>query len=198
MNKVNVIIADAGQIAASHVEIINCIPQYYAARYHRIKRRQEADQELAAGYLLRQYLGVGSDDQLIRGEHGKPELRAGDVYFNLSHSGAYVVLAIADMDIGVDIEKVMAVHWPTVRKVFSRRQQELLEGTPEPEQPLQFTRLWTEREAELKLLGTGFAVDHEPGDGRTVRSIRYKEYMITCAAYEQFEITFIQCPGPQR
>ena len=40
------------------------------------------------------------------GEHGKPYLQnSRDIFFNLSHSGDYVLCGIADRQIGVDIQK---------------------------------------------------------------------------------------------
>lgn len=252
---VKVIITDAGQAAAHAEEFINDIAEYYAAAYRRIRKKQEADQELASGFLLKKYLGIGSDTQLIRGKHGKPMLRAGEgsklrsgegsilrsgegailpsgaEFFSISHSGEYAALALAPMDIGMDMERVMAVHWPTVRKVFTVGQKKGLESQPEPRQPLEFTRMWTEQEAVLKLLGTGFAVEAgEPesaGAGRLgtgvpccpgaagtcrpgpaglcrsgsagpcypgalgpiIHSIRYKDYIITCAAHEEFDMS---------
>ena len=40
------------------------------------------------------------------GEHGKPYLQnSSDIFFNLSHSGDYVLCGIADRQIGVDIQK---------------------------------------------------------------------------------------------
>ncbi len=44
--------------------------------------------------------------QVCIGEHGKPYLQnSSDIFFNLSHSGDYVLCGIADRQIGVDIQK---------------------------------------------------------------------------------------------
>ena len=44
--------------------------------------------------------------QVCIGEQGKPYLQnSGDIFFNLSHSGDYVLCGIADRQIGVDIQK---------------------------------------------------------------------------------------------
>lgn len=44
--------------------------------------------------------------QVCVGEHGKPYLQnSGDIFFNLSHSGKYVLCGITDRQIGVDIQK---------------------------------------------------------------------------------------------
>lgn len=166
MHLVRIRIADAGRIALHAEEIIDNIPQYYADQYRRIKRKQEADQELAAGFLLEKYLDVSRDGQLVRLGHGKPAMKSGKHYFNLSHSGGYAVLAAADIDIGVDIEQIRDVHWPTVRKVFTLQQREQLEQAGEMEQPELFTKYWTECEAVLKLQGTGFAEGITPGNAR--------------------------------
>lgn len=186
-----------------HAEkIMDGIPQYYVHQYRRIKKKQEADQELAAGFLLKRYLNVSSDAQLVRLGHGKPVLKSGNNYFNLSHSGEYTVLAAADVDIGVDIEQIKDVHWPTVRKVFTAEQREQMEQAGEAGRPELFAKYWTEWEAVLKLKGTGFAAEtvaSDTGPGRTgsgdgrlplkVYSFRYKEYMIACAAYGAFYVS---------
>lgn len=199
VHKVKVVLADAGQTAAYAEEIIGGIPQYYAEKYRNIKIKQEAGQELTAGFLLKHYLGVCEDAQLIRTKYGKPMLQSGEVHFNLSHSGNLVALGIADMDIGVDLEKIMDVHWPSVKKVFSGIQQEQLKQTPEREQPRQFTRMWTECEAVLKLKGSGFAAwEQENGradqecvrpEGQIIHWIRYSNYVIACAAYKDFNLS---------
>ena len=105
----------------------------------------------------------------MRLEHGKPVLKSGNSFFNLSHSGEYTVLAAADIDIGVDIEQIKDVHWPTVQKIFTAEQREQLERTGEAGQPELFAKYWTECEAVLKLKGTGFAgrdcdVRHRAGE----------------------------------
>lgn len=202
MHLVGIRIADAGRIALHAEKIIDGISQYYVHQYRRIKKKQEADQELAAGFLLGKYLDVRSDAQMVRLRHGKPMLKSGKNYFNLSHSGDYAVLASADIDIGVDIEQIKDVHWPTVRKVFTLGQREQLEQAVEAKRPELFTKCWTECEAVLKHRGTGFAADTAMANARSgstesedrrrhlyVHSFRYKEYMIACAAYGEFDVS---------
>src|SRR5438552_660293 len=58
--------------------------------------------------LLAQYLGCPPAlIALQRGPHGKPQLVGEPLHFNLSHSGALALLAIArDVAVGVDVERV--------------------------------------------------------------------------------------------
>ena len=102
------------------------------------------------------YLKYEHEEQLIINENGKPFLKAGEPFFNLSHSGNYVVLAIADCEIGVDIEHIMQCHEATVKKVYSARMQEELTDLSGEEKNEKFSQLWTEFEARLKLKGIGF------------------------------------------
>ena len=52
----------------------------------------------------KEYLGVENDAQLVMNKNGKPMLVDARKHFNLSHSGKYVVPAIADQEVGIDIE----------------------------------------------------------------------------------------------
>ena len=83
------------------------------------KRETDKKQELIAGYLLKEYLGVENDAQLVISKNGKPMLVDARKHFNLSHSGKYVVLAIADQEVGIDIERVRPYHEATAKKIFS-------------------------------------------------------------------------------
>jgi phosphopantetheinyl transferase len=80
--------------------------------------------------------------------------------FNLSHGGGSIAMAVADADVGVDIERVRPLpHADAVaRHVFHARELAWLAGQPEP--LCAFFVLWTMKEALLKAAGTGFS--HPP------------------------------------
>ena len=115
-------------------------------------------QELLCGILLRKHLDVWKTEQVGYGKDGKPCLTESQRKYNLSHSGKWVVLAVAEMEIGVDIERIRRYHSATARKLFTEEEQRMLEAAEtEEERDHLFTRLWTEWEAVLKLEGSGFA-----------------------------------------
>ena len=91
-----------------------------------------------------------------------------EVCFSLSHSGKYAVCAIADENIGVDIEnkgrkllldcnqeKLVSV----VKKVFSEEEYMVYNKCSKEEQIEFFLKLWTRKEAVSKALGKGLAMD---------------------------------------
>lgn len=75
-------------------------------------------------------------------------------FFNLSHSGDFVMLAISDTPIGCDIERLHKAILS--RHVFHPNELSLLLSQPEGTARNQaFLRLWTAKEAFLKAIGTG-------------------------------------------
>lgn len=154
--KAKLIIADAEHILQYEKQILSQIAPQYVKKYQEHKIEADKKQELMAGYLLKIYLDIEREEQLVINENGKPLLKSGKPFFNLSHSGNYVVLVISDCEIGVDIEHIMQCHEATVKKVYSPRMQEELIGLSGEEKNEKFSRLWTEFEARLKLKGTGF------------------------------------------
>jgi 4'-phosphopantetheinyl transferase len=114
--------------------------------------------------LMGAYLGIDAADVVFAyGEHGKPALggaHAGALAFNLSHSGEWALVAVADGgELGVDIEAVrpMTDRHEIALRFFAPAEAALLRSLPEPEQDPAFFRCWTRKEAYLKALGDGLA-----------------------------------------
>ena len=91
------------------------------------------------------------------GEKGKPYLREYPLFFNLSHSGEYVVCAVSDREIGVDIQKCSNMNVMRIAKrFFSEEECRALETCETGEERRQFFfRLWVRKEAYGKFLGKG-------------------------------------------
>ena len=157
MTKGRIIIADIEKISCKEEWILSQIAQRYVEKYQKHKRETDKKQELIAGYLLKEYLGVENDAQLVMNKNGKPMLVDARKHFNLSHSGKYVVLAIADQEVGIDIERVRPYHEATAKKIFSNEIQNAMSELCGEEKDRIFTQLWTELEAKLKVKGIDLA-----------------------------------------
>ncbi|HEU4461895.1 MAG TPA: hypothetical protein VFR75_04810 [Solirubrobacterales bacterium] len=84
--------------------------------------------------ILGRYLGLpGEELRFEAGEYGKPRLAdpEAELAFNLSHSGALALVAVASREVGVDVERIR------------------------PKRPVDFYRRWADREARVKHLGVG-------------------------------------------
>ena len=142
----------------------------------RFVRARELQRRLLAGYSGDE---PGSLVFGVRGE-GKPFLLSrSQIRFNLSHTGAAWLLAVAwNREVGVDLERTDRSE-PSRRiaeRIFSPNEVNLLDGlTPERRAPT-FFRIWTVREAVTKLraegiftLRAGFDVIPEPDGGVEIR-----------------------------
>lgn len=94
------------------------------------------------------------------GPNGRPVLVGGDLSFSLSHTRALVLLAVADVPVGVDVEAVpsAAVVADTASVLPTPEQLELAQ-LPLAARPDAFVRAWARREACGKAAGTGLAHD---------------------------------------
>ncbi len=95
------------------------------------------------------------------GPQGKPSLEQGNghIEFNLSHSGDYVAIAIAERRVGIDLEQVRTLNsLPALcERCLSPGEKINLLTLPEPQATLQFFRYWTAKEAYLKGVGWGLS-----------------------------------------
>lgn len=91
--------------------------------------------------------------------NGKPYLQDYPLYFNLSHSGNYVVCAVSTQEVGVDIQEYKKADVKRLaRRFFSGEEQSILMACAnEKEQNELFYQLWTRKEAYGKLTGEGIA-----------------------------------------
>lgn len=145
----------------------------------------------AGAELLRRVLKL-SPEEVRRGDHGKPEA-AGGPKFNLSHhSGSFAVLAVSDMEVGVDVEPIVRDRKPIIPKRFLRPDE--LEWLGEDPSPERFAHLWTRLEAALKADGRGLDLENRDfsvvnnGQPWHIQTISHRGHIISCAAGEPFEI----------
>jgi phosphopantetheinyl transferase len=131
-----------------------------AARLHsELLRRRH----LAAHVALRQILGwrlalAPGALNFTRDRHGKPSLRHHPLAFNLSHSGGWALVAVADDGVlGVDVElgeRLRDVESLAGRMLTDAALAAFL-ALPPAQKPATFLTTWTRKEAVLKALGVG-------------------------------------------
>lgn len=89
-------------------------------------------------------------------EHGAPYLQDGPC-FSISHCKQGIAVAVSDLPIGIDIEGLRTVDEALVRKTMNQEEQSQIAMSQNPE--VEFIRLWTRKEAYVKMLGTGIISD---------------------------------------
>lgn len=89
------------------------------------------------------------------GIQGKPYFRNLPFYFNLSHSGSYVLCGLSMEEIGADIQQHCGKDVGKLgRRFYSKRESDALEQAGAEREKL-FYRLWARKEAYGKLTGEG-------------------------------------------
>ncbi len=91
------------------------------------------------------------------GQNGKPYFVNLPVYFNLSHSGDYVLCVVADCEVGADIQQMNDIdYWKTAERFFREKEVAIMRqlATAE-EQKRFFYNLWARKEAYGKYTGDG-------------------------------------------
>lgn len=91
------------------------------------------------------------------GSHGKPYLKNYPFYFNISHSGKYVLCVLSEQDVGADIQwKASSVNERVLKRFFSPREKAYWEScSGESERRDFFYQMWCRKEAYGKLTGEG-------------------------------------------
>lgn len=108
---------------------------------------------------LLELLGV-AEDALERTADGKPYVPGSPVCFNVTHAHELGAVALAQVDVGVDVE---ALAGPRRRRVLpgvlSPSERARVEAAAVP--LTEFLRCWTRKEALLKAIGCGVGVKLE-------------------------------------
>lgn len=142
-------------------------------RYEKAERIHNSKAKIvsiAAGLLIQKILfeqyGLTKDAiQVELGEYGKPILLSGKsdhatrkIHFNISHSGEYVVAAVSDENIGIDIECKKDENFRVAKRCFTDAEYEYIMDRPEEDRMRAFRDIWTMKESFLKYTGTGISV----------------------------------------
>ena len=85
-------------------------------------------------------------------EHGAPRLEHGPC-FSISHCKHAIAVAVSETPIGVDIEHIREAKSELVARTMNEKEQAEIWAAQSPN--IAFTRLWTQKEAVLKMHGTG-------------------------------------------
>lgn len=140
---------------------------------------------LLINFIKRKYF-VDSDVDIDK--HGKPYFVNSDLKFNLSHSGRFVVAAVSDYEVGIDIQKKKADKHRIAEKNFLQGECAYINaGANDEERHQRFCEVWTLKEAYLKNIGMGlrkplnsFEILFRP-EGPVIRNLteyRYTQFLM--------------------
>lgn len=92
--------------------------------------------------------------------YGKPYLRKKPCFhFNISHSGDYVVCAVDDKPIGIDVEEIKDIEYEELaKKIFTIQEYNYIINKGLDNQLDRFYEIWTLKESYIKCCGKGLTI----------------------------------------
>ena len=157
-------------------------------RILRQRNKQNADSMVIGGALLRYMLWnefrVPMDVKISIGEFGKPYLPDySSVHFIISHSGKFVACAVYNKQIGIDIQKITPYRSDIAFRTCSNS--ELLQIKSSYDKSTEFTKIWTVKEAYLKMLGLGIV--------QGLKTIEYPPYLhVNTTKYQDIFVSIVE------
>jgi 4'-phosphopantetheinyl transferase len=100
-------------------------------------------------WLMLSAMHIG-EMEFLYNEHGKPYIEGGP-FFSISHCKEAIAVALDDQPIGIDIEAIRNVDQDLILRTMNEEEQKQIHSNRD------FTRLWTQKEAILKMEGTGIS-----------------------------------------
>ena len=97
-----------------------------------------------------------STPTFLYNDYGAPYIEGGP-YFSISHCKRGIAVAVSENPIGIDIEAIRIFSPDLMRKTMNEDEQLRITSSAIPE--VEFIRFWTQKEALLKLQGTGIISD---------------------------------------
>ena len=119
-------------------------------------------------------------------EHGKPYIPGGP-HFSISHCKEGIAVAVNDKPIGVDIEAIRHADAELIARTMNEEEQQQIHSDRD------FTRLWTQKEAVVKMQGIGIqsfeqlqtilsrSRDHETTRPRKIDTFEHEKYIYSIA-----------------
>ncbi|MBN1040258.1 4-phosphopantetheinyl transferase [Clostridium botulinum] len=123
-----------------------------------------------------------------KNQYGKPYLEGyPDFNFNISHSGDYVLCAIDDKPIGIDVEEVKYIEYEEIAKnFFTTKESKYIVNQDLKFQLDRFYEIWNLKESYIKCCGQGLSIPlksfsielEEYGNIKVVSKNEYKKHIL--------------------
>ncbi|HDR8111923.1 TPA: 4'-phosphopantetheinyl transferase superfamily protein [Bacillus cereus] len=123
-----------------------------------------------------------------KNQYGKPYLKGHPEFnFSISHSGEYVLCAVDNKPIGIDIEKVKDIDYKDIaKKFFTENEFNYIINQDINLQLNKFYEIWTLKESYIKCCGQGLSIPldsfsieiNQFGNVKVVSNNEYKEHIL--------------------
>ncbi|MFT9818500.1 4'-phosphopantetheinyl transferase family protein [Lysinibacillus sp. NPDC056185] len=148
---------------STYKQLMQFLPQKKQDKLKKFTRIEDSIRGLFAEILIRniiiqQKLKNNFQFEFATNPYGKPYLSdVENFYFNLSHSGDWVICAINSNHIGIDIEKEKFIDITLAKQFFTEKECDYIFSL-ENYQLNRFFEIWTLKESYIKAIGIGLSL----------------------------------------
>lgn len=143
-------------------------PKWRRERADRIADGKRFAEYVTAGALLRYSLGEIAEEITLL-PNGKPVLADGKRHFSLSHSGEYIICAVSDKPIGVDIQRIVPISEGVIGRFATESERLRLNSCIDRKKAA--IKLWAVKESFMKaaekslseVFGSEFFISEQSG-----------------------------------
>ncbi|MCP3742353.1 4'-phosphopantetheinyl transferase family protein [Rossellomorea sp. BNER] len=126
--------------------------------YHFSDAQRGLFSELLIRYIIRKKGFLGKEIHFEVNRYGKPFFsKISDFEFNISHSGEWIVCAVDQSPVGIDVELVSTIDFDIAHQFFTAKECEYIFSSEE-QKLSRFYEIWTLKESYIKAIGLGLSI----------------------------------------
>ena len=147
-----------------YIGLLNLVSPEKKEKIEKLRDFEDAQSRLFGDLLIRKIIKdkLGLKNNEINfgvNEYNKPYLCANqNFHYNLSHSGKYIVCAVSDRRVGVDIETIKPINKQVAKRFFTYDESQYILSKLNENQTKAFYEIWTKKEAYVKCMGKGLKI----------------------------------------
>ena len=180
MNIIRLLIADIQLGYSNRHFLLKNLSEEQKEKALQFKNEKDQARSLISSYLINSL----SSEKLLKKELGKPYFENGP-YFNVSHSGKYIVMAISENEVGVDIEENVEKDMSSLIRIFNEAEAKMIKEHAD------FYYLWCAKESLIKCMGSSVShvkeVPSLPLNG--LKTFKGQDYQCQTFIYEKHIIS---------
>lgn len=122
-----------------------------------------------------------NNTEIVKTEKGKPYFKnIPNLFFNVSNKDSLTVVAIADSEVGVDVERLKKANLKVIKRFLKEEADYITQGDSDR----RFFEVWTKKEAYLKCKGSGLSggLDSVNVLNLPIKTTEYEGYIISVCA----------------
>ena len=180
MNIIRLLIADIQLGYSNRHFLLKNLSEEQKEKAFQFKNDKDQARSLVSSYLINSL----SSEKLLKKELGKPYFENGP-FFNVSHSGKYIVMAISENEVGVDIEENVEKDMSSLIRIFNEAEAKMIKEHAD------FYYLWCAKESLIKCIGASINKIKEipslPLNG--LKTFKGKDYQCQTFIYDKHIIS---------